>query len=224
MESRRQHQSYGGLIRVMIVASLLLLVAGAGFLITGLIAGNGSFLIGAIVSSLMAAVCLYAGSRQRSRQEPEPRDMDVRAPRRDDDLGSGSDPRLAGRHAARRDGFDTERDIDDADPVTEPAAKQPPNQRSSRQDYLDIDVETEAVPSDEPAEVPMSSVEAAALMRMDAEVMVVDGRPRFHLGGCVHLVSRDAESLPAYEAVELGFTACSLCRPAQSLLEEPTRR
>jgi hypothetical protein len=219
-----------GLIRIMIIGSLLLLVAGAVILVIGLATGNDSFLVGTIVASLMAAVCLYAGSRNRSSRETEP--PPPRRARRDsvaDDDVDPMDDRLrnrAGGQDVERDGDsrsesrrDRESRFDDRSPTAEAD-----NRRSSREDeYLDFDVETEAVPSDEPSEVPMSSVEAAALMRMDAEVMVVDGRPRFHLGGCVHLVGRESESLPAYEAVELGFTACSLCRPAQSLLREPTR-
>lgn len=211
----------------MIVGSLLLLVAGAGFLITGLVSGNDSFLIGTIVASLMAAVCLYAGTRNRSGKTAEPRDMDARAAVGSGDDFASVDARLRGRGGDKRDGSDSEYGSDQPGArgsVVEPPKQQSTNRRSSRRDFVDIDVETDAVPSDEPAEVPMSSVEAAALMRMDAEVMVVDGRPRFHLGGCVHLAGRDSEALPAYEAVELGFTACSLCRPAQSLIREPTRR
>lgn len=199
----------------MIIGSLLLLVAGAAFLVVGLIIGNDAFLIGTIVSSLMAAVCLYAGSRVR----PGAANADGESKAAGGDRGT-TDSRL-GEPGRRRRG--------EASAAAEPSERHQPRQQSAerknaRQGNLDVDVETDAVPSDEPSEAKMSSVEAAALMRMDAEVMVVDGRPRFHLGGCVHLVGRSSESLPAYEAVELGFSACSLCRPAQSLLREPTRR
>ncbi|GAA4898169.1 hypothetical protein [Stackebrandtia albiflava] len=196
-------------MHIMIVGSLLLLVAGAGFLIVGLANGNDSFLIGTIVASLVAAVCLYVGSRNKpdrsasgrhDREEFSPDETNERL-------------RTGGR---RRNRYDT-----GEFPAVDGRGE---GSKTSRDEFIDIDVDTSLVPADEPAEVPMSSVEAAALMRMDAEVMVVDGRPRFHLGGCVHLIGRDAEPLPAYEAVELGFSACSLCRPAQSLLREPTHR
>ncbi|TQL79287.1 hypothetical protein FB566_4888 [Stackebrandtia endophytica] len=194
----------------MIVGSLLLLVAGAGFLITGLAIGNDSFLIGTIAASLLAAVCLYVGSRPARRPEERLRDRDEYS------LDRQEDDRLRSTGRRRYDADEWNR-ADDPDGI-------PSGRGSGREDYLDIDVDTSMVPSDEPGEVPMSSVEAAALMRMDTEVEVVDGRPRFHLGGCVHLIGRDSESLPAYEAVELGFSACALCRPAQSLLREPTHR
>lgn len=194
----------------MIVGSLLLLVAGAGFLITGLAIGNDSFLIGTIAASLLAAVCLYMGSRPARRPEERLRDRDEYS------LDRQEDDRLRSTGRRRYDADEWNR-ADDPDGI-------PGGRGSGREDYLDIDVDTSMVPSDEPGEVPMSSVEAAALMRMDTEVEVVDGRPRFHLGGCVHLIGRDSEPLPAYEAVELGFSACALCRPAQSLLREPTHR
>lgn len=204
----------------MIVGSLLLLLTGVALLVTGLAQGDDTYLVGAIIASLLAAVCLYGASRRTKARKAaaaaaKSRSRTERASRRVQD--TETDARLRGRDEETTAAVPRDR--------TEPAERaEPVAENSADRPTVDVDVETDAVPSDEPAEIPMSSVEAAALMRMDAEVMVVDGRPRFHLGGCVHLVGRDAEPLPAYEAVELGFGACALCRPAQSLLREPTRR
>ena len=60
--------------------------------------------------------------------------------------------------------------------------------------------------------------------RLDTEVMVVDGRPRYHMADCPHLVGRLTEPLPAAEAVELGFSPCGLCRPVDQLLAAQARR
>jgi hypothetical protein len=49
-------------------------------------------------------------------------------------------------------------------------------------------------------------------------VLVVDGRPRYHLAGCPHLRGRETEPVPVREAVELGFTPCGRCEPATALL------
>ena len=49
---------------------------------------------------------------------------------------------------------------------------------------------------------------------------VIDGRPRYHLAGCLHLLGRTVERLPAIEAVELGFTPCGQCEPVTGLLAE----
>jgi hypothetical protein len=49
-------------------------------------------------------------------------------------------------------------------------------------------------------------------------VLVVSGRPRYHLAGCEYL-SRDelAEPLEVTEARVLGFTPCDVCRPDRAL-------
>ena len=60
---------------------------------------------------------------------------------------------------------------------------------------------------------------AAALVVAEPErdVLVVDEHPRFHLPGCTWLVGRETMSLPAREAVELGFTPCPRCSPDREL-------
>jgi len=73
-------------------------------------------------------------------------------------------------------------------------------------------------PPDEPAAQVTPAADAARVARMTAAVLVVDGRPRYHISGCVHLLGRESEPLPVNEAVELGFTPCSLCEPDSALL------
>ncbi len=60
--------------------------------------------------------------------------------------------------------------------------------------------------------------DAARVATMVTEVFVIDGRPRYHLGQCLHLLGRDYEGLPVSEAIELGFTPCAHCRPIRVLL------
>jgi hypothetical protein len=83
----------------------------------------------------------------------------------------------------------------------------------------DVDVD----PPDEPAPQQVSAADAARVGRMLTEVLVVDGRPRYHLPGCVHLMGRESEPLPVGEAIELGFTPCSLCEPDSALLADARR-
>jgi clumping factor A len=59
--------------------------------------------------------------------------------------------------------------------------------------------------------------------QLDAEVLVVDGRPRYHLADCPHLTGRSTEGLPVAEAVELGFSPCGLCRPVDRLVAAAAR-
>ncbi|WP_308163780.1 MULTISPECIES: hypothetical protein [unclassified Micromonospora] len=77
----------------------------------------------------------------------------------------------------------------------------------------------EAFDDDPPAEF-LSTGEVARLVRLPGEVVVIDGRPRFHLPGCPHLVGREDEPLPVAEAVALGFTPCAHCAAATILLAE----
>jgi hypothetical protein len=61
----------------------------------------------------------------------------------------------------------------------------------------------------EPAADPVG----AAPPRHDPNVWVVDGRPRYHRGGCQILNDQDAEVIPLSQADEDGFIPCSLCEP-----------
>jgi hypothetical protein len=79
-------------------------------------------------------------------------------------------------------------------------------------------------PDDEPLPQAVRPTDAVRVARLDAEVLVVDGRPRYHLADCAHLVGRLTEGLPVAEAVELGFSPCGLCRPVDRLVAAAARR
>jgi hypothetical protein len=78
-------------------------------------------------------------------------------------------------------------------------------------------------PPGEPPAEPVLASEVSRLAQRDDEVLVVDGRPRYHLESCSHLAGRDAQPLPVSEAVELGFTGCAECAAATTLLGQPPR-
>ncbi len=86
-------------------------------------------------------------------------------------------------------------------------------------DALDPDED----PLDEPPAQLIPPGEAAMVAGLETDVMVVDGRPRYHLVTCAHLRGREIEALPVSEAVELGFTPCSLCEPDTALLAQARR-
>ncbi|MFI6071040.1 hypothetical protein ACIA5C_05525 [Actinoplanes sp. NPDC051343] len=79
-------------------------------------------------------------------------------------------------------------------------------------------------PDDEPLPQAVQPADAVRVARMDAEVLVVDGRPRYHVADCSHLVGRLTEPIPVNEAVELGFSPCGLCRPVDRLVAAAARR
>jgi clumping factor A len=72
-------------------------------------------------------------------------------------------------------------------------------------------------PEDEPLPQAVRPADAVRVARMEAEVLVVDGRPRYHLADCPHLVGKLTEPIPVNEAIELGFSPCGLCRPVDRL-------
>ena len=73
-------------------------------------------------------------------------------------------------------------------------------------------------PPDEPGIEAAQLGDLARVAGRDDEVLVVDGRPRYHVAGCAHLSGRTSEGLPVSEAAELGFTPCARCGPVATLL------
>lgn len=85
----------------------------------------------------------------------------------------------------------------------------------------DVDsVEHDGVPDEPPPQL-VDAAAAARLARLSTEVLVVDGRPRYHLAECVHLGGEVSIPLAVSEAVELGFSPCGGCEPASTLLAGP---
>ncbi|WP_348774087.1 hypothetical protein [Micromonospora sp. WMMD1076] len=112
----------------------------------------------------------------------------------------------------------------DADPVVADAAPySPPGPRVPETARPTSPAPGEAFDGDPSAEY-LSTGDVARLVRLPGEVLVVDGRPRFHLPGCPHLVGREDEPLPVAEAVALGFTPCARCEAATTLLAEARPR
>jgi hypothetical protein len=89
---------------------------------------------------------------------------------------------------------------------------------------FELDEADDDDPADEPLPQKVSPADAVRVARLDAEVLVVDGRPRYHLPECPHLVGRLTEPIPVNEAVELGFSPCGLCRPVDRLVAAAARR
>ena len=82
-------------------------------------------------------------------------------------------------------------------------------------------IEGEFTEDDPPGEPPpqlVSPADAKLIARLDSEVFVVDGRPRYHRANCAFLRSRETETLPVRQALELGFTPCGRCEPDSALI------
>lgn len=76
-----------------------------------------------------------------------------------------------------------------------------------------------------PAAAPVVEADAPADEDEDADdeldyggtVLVVAGRPRYHVDGCRYLAGKAAEEVDVLDAREEGFTACGVCRPDDAL-------
>ncbi len=143
--------------------------------------------------------------------EPEEKTTEWAAPRDDASTDWGG--------AGRTEGTDWDADWPDdvsGTPDAMVGAGSNGHQAGSQHDGLDEQGDED--PPDEPPAQHTSAADVARLATLGDDVYVVDGRPRYHLGGCVHLLQRDSEPIPVGEAVDLGFTPCSLCEPDTALL------
>jgi hypothetical protein len=182
----------------VIVLTLLLVLASLALLATGLIADALPYILASIGASLLGGIFLVLGVRQRRGPLPD-------GPAGTASVGgmttaTGASATLvsesAGVAGATRPDTSYERDTAERGrPADEPYP-----------------------PLDEPAEEPVSDSDALRVAGLSADVMVIDGRPRYHLPGCPHLLGRVAQPLPVSEARDLGFTPCALCRPDSNLL------
>ncbi|MDG4814472.1 hypothetical protein O7628_02975 [Micromonospora sp. WMMD956] len=201
----------------MLVASLLLILVAVVLLVVGLTGGSSVLLAASIAASLLAAVALVVGARQAAaaraaaaRVDPGPSDQGRppagRAPW--DAAGPPAGPDVPVQRVPSTIGAD------------DPGWRQPPGSPAVGADPSADGAGEAATPLDEPPPLPVSPADAALVAELDAEVQVVDGRPRYHLSDCPHLYGRGAEPLPVAEAVRLGFTPCSRCAPDDALLAD----
>lgn len=189
------------------MASLLLILVAVVLLVIGLAGGSSPLLATSIAASLLAALALVAGTRRVAARRAAAERPDVAAssghvPHAG--TGAPAGPGIPAQHTPGREGSDGGW----RQPATSLSADAgEPDDASAEPDQAMDD------PPDEPPALRVSAADAALVARLDAPVMVVDGRPRYHLADCPHLTGRDAEPLPVAEAVALGFTPCARCAP-----------
>lgn len=231
----------------MTVVSLVLIVGAVVLLGYGLLEGSNAYLVASILTSLVAALALVVGSRRSGRaavaaaieaEEEAARSPQRRRNRQDRLVGAGVGDR-GGDGGQAADEFDDDDYAGGARETTlldvgrrggvpsQSSGQRYGEQYDDRYDQFEDDDDDdefdEEDPSDEPPAQRVSPAEVARVAQLDADVLVIDGRPRYHLPGCVHLLGREHESLPVSEAVELGFTPCGLCEPDGTLLARVRR-
>ena len=194
----------------MIIGSIALVVVSAALWGIGLWENSDLWYYASIVGSVLATFALIVGVRQRSRARMPEDDFDldplhraVPVPPTPRPTGRAAVPRGSAPAAAGASTVTRQRQPDEAVTATGEADPTDPS-------------ETE--PPDEPPAEVLTDKQAQRIATMTADVVVIDGRPRFHEAGCLQLLGRDSERLPVNEAVQLGFTPCSQCEPARGLL------
>jgi hypothetical protein len=189
----------------------------------GLAQGSNALLIGSIAVSLLAAIALVVGARQAAAgrvDEVDELDGAVGPEPGDEEYERYEEPALVGAPALERGQTAPAAPLFEPPPVPAQPAAAPTATAPVIEPADDADDED---PPDEPAAQLVSAADAARVAGMGTEVLVIDGRPRYHLAGCVHLLGREHDTLPVSEAVELGFSPCSLCEPDSALLAEARR-
>ena len=201
----------------MITGSIVLALVAAVFLVLGLLSGGDSqaYYYTSIVSSVLAGFALFAGLRHRPDAQLPEDDFDGPVPSDRDRAAAPTPEPPAGRRPARATGRARVAASDPSDPRTPEA-------------WEEVAAVTTAWPAGEAEEVPdglpdepdaqeLTAYVAGRVAELRADVLVIDGRPRYHLSACLHLLGRTADRLPVNEAVELGFTPCADCEPATTL-------
>lgn len=101
------------------------------------------------------------------------------------------------------------------------APQQAPKQEPRQESAPPSQEHDEPVEADATAEFPLEAPNGAFHVQSaatGADVLVISGRPRYHVGGCEYVEGHDdSEPLPITEARELGFTPCGTCRPDETL-------
>lgn len=70
------------------------------------------------------------------------------------------------------------------------------------------------------AETAAPARSAVAAPAVSGSVLVVVGRPRYHVAGCRYLTGKDSDSVDVAQARGDGFTACGVCKPDEALASE----
>jgi hypothetical protein len=190
----------------VIIGSIALVVVSAALWFLGLRESSDLWYYASIVSSVLAAFALIVGARQRARARIPDDDFDVDPLHRTPGVvvvGIAPGVRAPTRRPAGQAAVHTPT-ADAGLPVT-PA-------RAGEEPVPD--------PPDEPPPQLITDLQAGRIAEMTAVVLVVDGRPRYHLTGCPHLLGRSPEQIAVNEAVRYGFTPCGHCEPALPLLAQ----
>lgn len=196
----------------MQIAILGLLLLALVLLVLALVGGNSMLALCSIVVSIVSVVAIVRGRRRRLEQGQAYRDEADRRAKLEADKDETTRVLAAAAAEASRRAAAEARPAGTTDtPGTGPVAAA---ELADAGDDADDGDEVDEPADEPPAADTMPPVRQAGQRR----VWVVDGRPRYHLADCRSLEGRTPEGVPLAQAVEDGFTPCSLCDPDNVLV------
>jgi len=182
---------------VIVISGALVLVA-LVLLIVGVVAPELNYVYASIIVSLASGIFLLVGIVQRRRTPAS-----AKTPAPDETTQKDAAAPAKGDAAA-----------DDIAPVTVALPASSPRPARAREP----ETGSVAIATAEP--------EAPAAEQFDDDeelagyVLVVPGRPRYHIDGCRYIAGKDVEELDVRDARDEGFTACGVCQPDEALEQE----
>ncbi|PXY19511.1 hypothetical protein [Prauserella muralis] len=183
----------------MLYIVLILVLAALGLVVTALITADSLWAWISIGLSVLAGLLLLADwLRRRSAGAANAEDT----ARAEDAASDDEDAESSASTSGEQDGGSV------GEAASSP--KEPPTA------MLPASGELKA-PSGDPAEEETDAADLLIVSELEAEVLVVDEYPRYHLAECSWLKDKDTIPLPVREARELGFTPCAVCGPDASL-------
>lgn len=204
----------------MIVISGALVIVALGLLIAGLVVSGGLALVYASIGvSVLSALFLLFGVRQR-RPVTATEGAPVAAPSAASLALARSVGSMRGRAEPAAAGEPTE-----PAPSAAPAAAMAEDPAVAAADpevriVPPVTTRTAAAAPAAPAAPAAASTGAAPVAA--GEVLVVPGRPRYHVPGCRYLAGRETEARDAAQARGEGFQPCASCRPDEVLAAAST--
>lgn len=181
----------------MLILALSGVVVGFAFLVVSLVTQNSTWAWGTIVACVLAAGMLVIDARRRRATASPP---GMQPPSGTVTLAKPVDAAAPGSAQPAAAVAQAPPELAAAVPTAEPAAAVP-----TADDTV------------EPGEEDVDAADSIVVAGLAQDVLVVDEHPRFHLATCTWLNGKPTMSLPAQEAVELGFTPCSRCAPSRTL-------
>ncbi|WP_116452782.1 hypothetical protein [Blastococcus litoris] len=179
----------------MILAAGLLVLAGLGLFVGGVLTGVTALYWGCVAACVVAAVLLLLARRQIA-------------------TAPAKAPAAPGPPPAERTTAGT---------TTAPAADEGETAGAAAGATAASAAETAVEePVAEAGDPPVEEVEVTDLLivvDLKDEVLVVDEHPRYHLAGCRYLAGHTPIPLPLDEARTDGFTPCAVCAPDRNLAQ-----